>query len=115
MLSILWSVQIGSGAHPAFYSVGIMFLSPLVKQPGHKADHSPSSSAKIPNEWSCMSTFSYFSLLELGSIILSTPDVIATSPLDFRALNYGVFSTPEGVVVQSWLNLLKLSGGVLTN
>jgi len=112
-LSIFWSVQTGSGAHPAFYSVGIVFFSPLVKQPEHKADHSPSSSAKIPNEWSCMSTLPYFSLLELGSIILSTPYVITILPqLHFRALNYGVFCTPKGVVVQSWLNLIKLNGGI---
>jgi len=51
MLWIFWSVQTGSGAHPAFYSVGIVLLSPLVKQLEHKADHSLSSNAKIPNEW----------------------------------------------------------------
>jgi len=31
-------------------------LSPGVKQVGHEADHPPSSSAEVKNEWSCTST-----------------------------------------------------------
>jgi hypothetical protein len=44
----LWHcVQTGSGAHPASCPVDTGALSMRVKQPGHEADHSPPSNAKI--------------------------------------------------------------------
>jgi hypothetical protein len=39
---LLHSIQIGSGAHPAFYPMG-------VKRPGCEADHSPPSSTEVKN------------------------------------------------------------------
>jgi len=30
--------------------------SPVVKQPGHEADHSPQPCVEVKNEWSCTST-----------------------------------------------------------
>jgi hypothetical protein len=44
-------VQTGSGAHPAFYSMGTGGSFPGGKaQPGRDADHSPPSSAEVKNE-----------------------------------------------------------------
>jgi hypothetical protein len=48
-------VQNGSGAHPASY-MGTRGSFPGVKQLGHEADHSPSSSGKVKNAWSYTST-----------------------------------------------------------
>jgi hypothetical protein len=39
---ILYSVHIGSGAHAAYYPLGVKWL-------GHEADHSPLSSAEVKN------------------------------------------------------------------
>ena len=39
-------VQTGPGAHPAFYTMGTESLSG-VKQPGHRTDHPPPSSAEV--------------------------------------------------------------------
>jgi hypothetical protein len=51
----LWHrVQNGSEAHPASYPTGTGALSPEVKRPGRKADHSPPISAE--NAWSYTST-----------------------------------------------------------
>ena len=44
--SLRQNVQTGSGAHPAFYSMGTDIFSRC------KVDHSPPSSAKVANEWS---------------------------------------------------------------
>jgi hypothetical protein len=44
---LLHSVQTGSGADPASYSIGTEALSPGIKWPGREADHSPPSSAKV--------------------------------------------------------------------
>jgi hypothetical protein len=38
-------IQSGSGAHPVSYPMGTRGSFPGVKRPGHKADHSPPSSA----------------------------------------------------------------------
>jgi hypothetical protein len=43
------SVQTGSGAHPASYSVSTVGSFLGVKRPGREADHSPPSSAEIKN------------------------------------------------------------------
>jgi hypothetical protein len=44
-------VQTGSGAHPAFFTMGIggPFLGDTAR-PGRDADHSPPSSAEVENE-----------------------------------------------------------------
>jgi hypothetical protein len=47
---VLNSVQIGSGTQAAFYPLGTGGSFPVVKQPGHVADHSPPSSAKAKND-----------------------------------------------------------------
>jgi hypothetical protein len=48
-------VQTGPGAHPAPFTMGTgCFLG--VKQLGHGADHPPSSSTEVENEWSYTST-----------------------------------------------------------
>jgi hypothetical protein len=45
-----YTVQTGSGAHPAFYPMGTGGqFSQGVKQPGHEADNSSPSSAEIKN------------------------------------------------------------------
>jgi hypothetical protein len=46
-LSLHYHIQTSSGAHPASYPVGTW-----VKWPGHEADHTLPSSAKVNNEWS---------------------------------------------------------------
>jgi hypothetical protein len=51
----LKNVQTSSGANPAFSSVGTVVLYGI-KQPGHKADCPPSSSAKVKYEWKNKST-----------------------------------------------------------
>jgi hypothetical protein len=44
-------VQTGSGAHPAFYTMGTRGPFPGGKsRPGRDADHSPPSSAEVVNE-----------------------------------------------------------------
>jgi hypothetical protein len=45
--SHLHSVQTGSGAHPASYSIGTKAISPQVKRPRHEEDHSPPSSIEV--------------------------------------------------------------------
>jgi hypothetical protein len=48
--SLLHSVQTGSEAHPAPYTMGTGGLFSLgVKRPGREVDHSPPSSAKVKN------------------------------------------------------------------
>jgi len=52
-------VQIGSGAHPAYYPVGTGVPSPGVSPPGREADHLPLSNAEVRNAWSYISTPQY--------------------------------------------------------
>jgi hypothetical protein len=52
-------VQIGTGAHPASYPMGIRVFSLVVKWPEREADHSPPSSAEVRNAWSYNSTPQY--------------------------------------------------------
>jgi hypothetical protein len=54
-LSLLQNIQTGTGAHPASYLMGTGFLSWEVKPPGCAVNHSPPCSAKVKNEWSCIS------------------------------------------------------------
>jgi hypothetical protein len=48
-VSLLYSVQAGSGAHPASYPMGIGAISPGVKRQGREADHSPPSNVVVRN------------------------------------------------------------------
>jgi hypothetical protein len=58
---LLHCMQTDSGAHPASYPMGTRVSFPGVKQPGHKADHSPPFGAEVTNIWIYTSTppFSY--------------------------------------------------------
>jgi hypothetical protein len=47
--SLFHSVQTGSGAHPASYTIGTGALSPGGKRQWREADHSPASSAVVKN------------------------------------------------------------------
>jgi hypothetical protein len=47
--SILYSVQIGSGVHPASYPIFTRGSSPEVNLPGREADHSPPASDEVKN------------------------------------------------------------------
>lgn len=51
----LRNVQTSSGAKPAFSWVGTVVTSDI-QQPGQEADHPPSSSVKVKNEWKNKST-----------------------------------------------------------
>jgi hypothetical protein len=57
--SLLYSIQTGFGAHTASYPTVFRALCLKKKQPGHEANHSPSFSAKVKNEWSYTSTLPY--------------------------------------------------------
>jgi hypothetical protein len=48
--SIIHSVQTGSEANPASYSMGTKGSVPGVKQSRREADHSPRSTAEVKNE-----------------------------------------------------------------
>jgi hypothetical protein len=50
--SLLHVVQIGSGAHPASYTMD----TGGVKRPGRDADHSPATSAEVKKTWIYTST-----------------------------------------------------------
>ena len=52
----LQNVQTKSGAHSASYSVGTRGSFSWVKQPRHEVNHSPPSSSRVRNEWSCTTT-----------------------------------------------------------
>jgi hypothetical protein len=56
--SLRYSVQTGSGAHPALSQL-VPRVSPWVKRPGREADHSPPPSAEVKNAWRCISTPPY--------------------------------------------------------
>jgi hypothetical protein len=56
--SLLRVVQTGSGAHAAFYPMGIG-----VKRPGRESHHSPPTSAEVKKMWICTS---YLLLLKFG-------------------------------------------------
>jgi hypothetical protein len=43
--------QTASGAHPASYPMGKESLSLGIQRPGHEADHSPPTSAKVKKTW----------------------------------------------------------------
>jgi len=60
-------VQNGSEAHPASYPVGTRGSFPGVKQPGHEADHSPPTSAKVKER---MALYLH-SLIRLCDVVLS--------------------------------------------
>jgi hypothetical protein len=50
-----YSIQTGSGDHPASYTMGTEGSYLRSEWLGHEADHSPPSTAKVKNEWSCTS------------------------------------------------------------
>jgi hypothetical protein len=54
--SLRHRVDIGSGAHPAFYPVGYRCPSPRIKPLGREADYSLPSNAEVKNAWSYTST-----------------------------------------------------------
>jgi len=54
--SLLHLIQTGFGTHPVFYPVDIRGPSLGVNCPGHEADYSPPSSAKVKNAWCYTST-----------------------------------------------------------
>jgi hypothetical protein len=45
-----------SGAHPVYHSMGTGVLSSGIKLAQHEADHLPSFSVEVKNEWSYTST-----------------------------------------------------------
>jgi len=59
-------VQNGSGDHPASYPMGTGALCLGVKRPGHEADHSPPSNAKVKNGCS----FIYTAPIRLHDVVL---------------------------------------------
>jgi len=52
----IFGTQIGSGAHPASYSMGRGVLSRGAKHPGCDFDHSPPCSYEVKNEWRYISS-----------------------------------------------------------
>ena len=56
--SVLYSIQIGSGANPASYSVNTGISFPELKRPEREFDNSPVANAEIKNGWSCTSSWS---------------------------------------------------------
>jgi hypothetical protein len=55
-LSLLQSVQTGSGAHPASYPIGTGDSFPGVKRPGREADYSLPTRADVKTTWIYTST-----------------------------------------------------------
>jgi hypothetical protein len=55
-LPFLKHVPTGSGAHPMNHSVGTGVLSSGIQLAQHEADHLPSSSVEVKNEWRYTST-----------------------------------------------------------
>jgi hypothetical protein len=53
---LLQNIHNSSGTHPASYAKGTRNSLLRVKQPCHEVTHSPPSSAKVKNEWNCIST-----------------------------------------------------------
>jgi hypothetical protein len=49
-------VKTDFGVHPASYPMRTGALSPGVKRPGRKDNHSPPSSAEVKNAWSYVTT-----------------------------------------------------------
>jgi len=45
-----------SGVHPVYHSVGTGVISSEIQLAQHEADHLPSSSVEVKNEWSYTST-----------------------------------------------------------
>jgi hypothetical protein len=54
-VSLLHRVQTGSGPHPASCPMVPGAVPSVVEWPRSEADHSPPSSAKVKNAWSCTS------------------------------------------------------------
>jgi hypothetical protein len=57
--NFLHVAQTGSGAHLAFYPMGIGSFSPEMKRPGREADNSPPTSAEDKKMWIYTSTPTY--------------------------------------------------------
>ena len=71
-ICLLWcslhSIQTGSAAHPASYSVilpGAVY--PCLKLLGHEAGHSPASSVKVKNELNFTTTLPYTIMVCTGT------------------------------------------------
>jgi hypothetical protein len=70
--------------YPAPCSVGIRPLSPGVKQPGHEADHSPTSVLMLKKEYNYTSTSSYAVVARTGTTTFNSVSVFSRLPL-FKA------------------------------
>jgi hypothetical protein len=68
--SLCLSVQTGTGAQWASYSMSKGALPPVVKWSGVEADHPPSSSTKIINVWSYTSTTPYALMASIATLPL---------------------------------------------
>jgi hypothetical protein len=62
-VSVLQSVQTGSGADPALYELSIGSCFCGIKRSGREADQSPLSVTDVKNEWSYTSTTTFISYL----------------------------------------------------
>jgi hypothetical protein len=51
--SLRWNVRASSGVHTASYPVCTLVILSGVKRPGREANHLPSYSVGVRNEWSC--------------------------------------------------------------
>jgi hypothetical protein len=59
-VSLLHSGQVGSGAHPASYPMGVIGSFPEIERPGSEADHLPPSSAEFKNGGATLTIPQYF-------------------------------------------------------
>jgi hypothetical protein len=78
-------IQNGSGAHPASCPVGTSALSLGVKWPGHEADHSPLSSAKVKRMCGAIPPFSQYAFMAWCLVKKSTG---TTLPFTFITMNH---------------------------
>jgi len=66
--SLHYCIQNSFGTHPDSYLMGSRGSSLVVKRPGHEADHSPPSSAKVKE---CMELLYLHSPIRLHGVVLS--------------------------------------------
>jgi hypothetical protein len=85
MFSLVRKFQTLFGAHPASYSIGTSVLFPGMKRPGHEAVRSPTSSAKVKNEWKYKSSnLCLYAVYRNGfSFLLQLNKQLQPSNLDF--------------------------------
>jgi hypothetical protein len=66
----LLSIQTSLRTHPASYSVDIVVSVSRAKLLAHDAEHVPSYTVKVKNEWSYISTSAYTFLVCTGTTLL---------------------------------------------